>query len=222
VVSGLLTRNEKTIQQSKIQVIRWVTSPLKRLFGIFQMNIYQATSINQSQDKSLAIPGCYREQVDHTLDAIVPTFRDALFTSHRMHPALVRFMVLVFGLFPAVLFGFMSWYNDGFLQWLLVLVFPLAVWMGILYQKKRRFKIHPDFIVSEGGIFGNTNKLIEIYKIQNIYIVSSPMQRFRGVSSLHVSTAGGDIVFPYLNDHVARQARDYILYRVESDRKSWM
>jgi putative membrane protein len=222
VVSGLLTRNEKTIQQSKIQVIRWVTSPLKRLFGIFQMNIYQATSINQSQDKSLAIPGCYREQVDHTLDAIVPTFRDALFTSHRMHPALVRFMVLVFGLFPAVLFGFMAWYNDGFLQWLLVLVFPLAVWMGILYQKKRRFKIHPDFIVSEGGIFGNTNKLIEIYKIQNIYIVSSPMQRFRGVSSLHVSTAGGDIVFPYLNDHVARQARDYILYRVESDRKSWM
>ena len=28
VVSGLFTRNEKSIQQSKIQVIRWVTSPL--------------------------------------------------------------------------------------------------------------------------------------------------------------------------------------------------
>ena len=39
VVSGLFTRNEKSIQKSKIQVIRWITSPLKRIFGIYQMNI---------------------------------------------------------------------------------------------------------------------------------------------------------------------------------------
>ncbi len=222
VVSGLFTRNEKSIQKSKIQVIRWVTSPLKRLFGIYQLNIYQATNVDQNQDKSLVIPGCYQQQVDHTLDRIVPDFKAAVFTAHRMHPSIVRLMVFLFGFIPAVLFGLMAWYNEGMMQWLLTLVFPLAIWMGYLYQRKRRLKIHPDFIVSEGGIFGNSYKLIEIYKVQSVHIESSPMQRRRGLTSLHVFTAGGDISFPYLNAVIARQARDYILYRVEKEEKSWM
>lgn len=222
VVSGLFTRNEKSIQKSKIQVIRWMTSPLKRLFGIYQMNIYQATNVDQNQDKSLVIPGCYQQQVDHTLDTIVPAYKDAVFTSHRMHPSIVRLMVFIFGFIPALLFGLMAWYNDGVMQWLLTLVFPLAIWMGSLYQRKRRLKIHPDFIVSEGGIFGSTYKLIEIYKVQSVHIESSPMQRRRGLTSLHVFTAGGDISFPYLNAAIARQARDFILYRVEQEEKSWM
>ncbi|HEY3385535.1 MAG TPA: PH domain-containing protein [Saprospiraceae bacterium] len=222
VVSGLFTRNEKSIQKSKIQVIRWVTSPLKRIFGIYQLNIYQATNVDQNQDKSLVIPGCYQEQIDNTLDTIVPSFRGAIFTSHRMHPSIVRLMVFLFGFIPAVLFGLMAWFNDGMMQWLLTLVFPLAIWMGYLYQQKRRLKIHPDFIVSEGGIFGSSSKLIEIYKVQSVHLESSPMQRRRGLTSLYVYTAGGDISFPYLQKEIAQSARDYILYRVEFEQKSWM
>ena len=222
VVSGLFTRNEKSIQKSKIQVIRWVTSPLKKLFGIYQLNIYQATNVDQNEDKSLVIPGCYQQQVDHTLDSIMPAYRQAVFTAHGMHPRIVFIMVFLFGFIPAMLFGLMAWFNDGVMQWLLVLVFPLAVWMGRLYQKKRRFKIHPDFILSEGGIFGSTFKLIEMYKVQSVQLESSPMQRRRGLTSLHIYTAGGDISFPYLRESIARQARDYIMYRVEVERKSWM
>jgi putative membrane protein len=221
-MSGLFTRNEKSIQQSKIQVIRWITSPLKKLFGIYQMNIYQATNVDQNQDRSLAIPGCYQQQIDHTLDVIVPEFRGALFTAHRMHPSIVILVVILFGFIPAVLFGLLAWYNEGVTQWLLILVFPLAILMGYLYQLKRRLKIHPDFIVSEGGIFGNTYKLIEIYKVQSVHLESSPMQRRRGLTSLHIYTAGGEISFPYLHAGIARQARDYILYRVEKEQKSWM
>lgn len=222
VASGLFTRNEKSIQKSKIQLIRWVTSPLKKLFRIYQMNIYQAANVEQHQNKSLVIPGCYQQQVDHTLDTIVPEFKEAVFTSHRMHPAIVWLMVILLGFIPAVLFGLMAWFNDGMTQWLLTLVFPLAIWMGYLYQQKRRLKIHPDFIVSEGGIFGHSSKLIEIYKVQCVLIHSSPMQRRRGLTSLHIYTAGGDIAFPYLKANVARQAMDYILYRVEKEEKSWM
>jgi putative membrane protein len=222
VVSGLLTRKEKTIQKSKIQVIRWVTSPLKQLFGIYQMNIYQAANFDQHQDKSLAIPGCYQQQVDETLDVVMPGFRRAVLDAHRMHPRIVIVMVFLFGFIPAVLFGLMAWYNEGMMQWLLVLVFPLAILMGYLYQRKRRFKIHPDYILSEGGIFGNSNKLVEIFKVQRVHITSSPMQRWRGLSSLHIYTAGGEISFPYLQNTIAVQARDYILYRVERDHQPWM
>lgn len=222
VVSGLFTRNEKSIQKSKIQLIRWVTSPLKQLFGIYQMNIYQATNFEQNTDKSLAIPGCYQQQVDHTLDAIVPTFKNAEFSAHSMDVSVVYRMVFLFGFLPALFFAFIAWVNDGYTQWLLVLIFPAAIWMGQLYQSKRRFKIHPDFIVSEGGIFGRSYKLIEIYKVQSVHIQSSPLQRMRGLASLYIYTAGGAITFPFLKQHVAKTARDYIMYRVEKDHHSWM
>ncbi len=222
VVSGLFTRNQKTIQKSKIQLIRWMTSPLKQIFGIYQMNIYQATNIEQNRDKSLVIPGCYQQQVDHTLDMTVPGFRGALFTSHRMDVSIVYRSVILFGFFPALLFGILAWYNEGVTQWLLTLIFPMAILMGYAYQKKRRLKIHPDYILSEGGIFGKTFKLVEIYKIQGVLIETSPVQRLRGLTSLHVYTAGGDISFPYLKADIAKQARDYIMYRVEKDHHPWM
>ena len=166
VVSGLFTRNEKTIQRSKIQLIRWMTSPLKQIFGIFQLNIYQATNMEEQKDKSLVIPGCYQQQVDLTLDMTVPDFRSAIFNTHRMDVSVVIRMVFFFGFIPALVFGIMAWRNEGFMQWFLTLIFPLAIAMGIAYQKKRRLKIHPDFILSEGGIFGRSFKLVEIYKIQ--------------------------------------------------------
>lgn len=222
VVSGLFTRNEKTIQKTKIQLIRWVTSPLKKMFGIYQMNIYQAANIEQNQDKSLVIPGCYKQQVNHTLDVIVPSFRGSDFTGHKMDNSVVYRMVFLFGFLPALFFGFLAYVNEGYTQWLLVLIFPLAIWMGYQYQRKRRLKIHPDFILSEGGIFGRTYKLMEIYKIQSVQIESSPFQRMRGLTSLHIYTAGGDVTFPYLNEKIAKQARDYIMYRVEKDHRSWM
>lgn len=222
VVSGLFTRNEKTIQKPKIQFIRWVTSPLKRMFGIYQMNIYQATNIEQQTDKSLVIPGCYLQQVNSTLDMIVPEFRQAVFTSHKMDVSIVYRMVFLFGFLPALFFGILAWYNEGVTQWMLVLIFPLAIYMGYLYQKKRRLKIHPDYILSEGGIFGHTYKLVEIYKIQSVTVECSPFQRWRGLTSLHIFTAGGEITFPFLDVRIANQARDFILYRVERDHHSWM
>lgn len=222
VVSGLFTRNQKTIQKPKIQLVRWMTSPLKQIFGIYQMNIYQATNVEQNKDNSLVIPGCYMTQVDHTLDMTVPGFKNALFTSHRMDASVVIRTVFLFGFLPAVLFGIVAWYNEGVTQWLLTLVFPLAIFMGYAYQKKRRLKIHPDYLLSEGGIFGRSFKLVEIYKIQSVLIQTSPVQRWRGLTSLHVFTAGGDISFPYLKEEIAKQARDYIMYRVEKDHHPWM
>lgn len=222
VMSGLFTRNEKTIQKSKIQMIRWVTSPLKQMFGIYQMNIYQAANIEQNKDKSLVIPGCYQQQVDHTLDVIVPAFRQSVFTAHKMDASIVYRMVFLFGFLPSVFFGLLAWWNDGFMQWLLILIFPIAIWMGTSYQRKRRFKIHPDYLVSESGIVSHIFKMLEIYKVQSVMIESSPFQRMRGLTTLHIYTAGGNITFPYLNDKIARQARDFIMYRVEKDKRSWM
>ena len=139
-----------------------------------------------------------------------------------MDVSVVYRMVFLFGFLPAVFFGLLAWFNEGVTQWLLILIFPLAIYMGYQYQLKRRFKIHPDFILSEGGIFGRSYKLIEIYKVQSVHIQSSPLQRMRGMTSLHIFTAGGNLRFPYLREDIAKQARDYIIYRVEKDQHSWM
>lgn len=222
VVSGLFTRNEKTIQLHKIQLFTWRTSPIQEVFGMFRLNIYQTTSAEDNQATSLEIPGSYQAQIDRTMEFVYPGITSAIFKSHRIDPGYVQRMVFMFGLLPALAIGFYAYYNDGVFLWLLTGIFPLSVWMGYLYQSKRRVNFHPEYIISEAGIFGKTRKLIELYKIQHISLTSSPRERRRDVRTLYLYTAGGQIMIPYLNRKVAEDAMNYILYKIESSEKNWM
>lgn len=222
VVSGLFTRNEKTIQQHKIQLVKWRTTPLQEIFGMFKMNIYQTTGAESEQATSLEIPGCYQEQVDKTLEFVSPGVTSAIFKTHSIHRSYVMWLVIVFGLLPAVGAGIYSYYTNGIFSWLLIGIFPLAIIMGQQFQKKRKILLHPEYLISESGIFGKTSKLIEWYKVQHVTLTSSPRQRRRNVRTLYINTAGGEIMVPYIDKRVAEDTRDYILYKIESTEKNWM
>jgi len=44
LISGLFTRNEKQANFQKIQLVGWHTNPIKKLFGMFELNLSQIVS----------------------------------------------------------------------------------------------------------------------------------------------------------------------------------
>jgi len=56
IVSGLLNRKNLLIPFRKIQQIDWETGPVKKLFGIYKVNIRQATSDIASKTKLIELP----------------------------------------------------------------------------------------------------------------------------------------------------------------------
>lgn len=222
LVSGLLTRKEKSMQNEKIQIVGWSNNPLKKFFGIFRLRIYQAASVDVLGSKSMTIPGAYQHQIDQTILSLIPESDGAVYEHHGVHP-LARFrFIWFFGILPLLVITAIAYFTktpDWYAAWV---YFPLAIFMGHQYYRKKGFQMHPDYFIAEGGVFGRNYKMVELFKVQAVKVSQSWYENRKDLSTIHIYTAAGEISIPYLPIIKARKLNDYILYRIEVSRENWM
>jgi len=222
LVSGLLNRKEKTAQKDKIQIIAWSSNPIRKLFGIFHLRLYQASSVEVIGGKSFIVPGCYESHIDHTIRGVIPYSEQVEYEIHGIDPvARNRFVVFV-GLLPCIIISIPAFiFSNWSLLWAW-LYFPLSFYMASLYYRKRKFHLSKDLCISESGIFGHQFKMMELYKVQAVKVRQSFYQLRKDLATIVLYTASGDIKFPYIPLAKAEQIRDYLLYRIERDKSPWM
>jgi putative membrane protein len=222
LVSGLLTKTEKSAQKNKIQIIAWSTNPIRKLFSMFDLKLYQAASIDVMGGKSIAVPGCYQAQIDTTLESVFPGVGDIIFETHNVHP-LARFRFILFaGVAPCLIFSAVALLTSNYSLFWAWLYFPLAVVMGQLYYKKRKLQLHQDYLIASGGVFSTKHKILEIYKMQSVKLSQSFYQWRKDLATITMYTAAGDVHIPFIPIGKAQEIRDYLLWRIESDGRDWM
>lgn len=222
LISGLITRKEKSAQKDKIQIISWATNPVRKLFGMFTLRLYQASSVDVLGGKAIMVPGCYEDQVDKTLYTVIPGIEHAQWETHGIHP-LARYRFALFaGLLPCLVFTGVAIFSKNYSLLWAWLYFPLSLYMAQLYYKKRTLKLHQNYVISSSGIFSTKHKAMEIYKVQAVKLNQSFYQWRKDLATLTLYTASGDIRIPFIPIAKAKQIRDYLLYRVEHDRRKWM
>lgn len=223
LVSGLFTRNEKQAALQKIQLIGWHTNPLKKLYGMFQLNLSQAFSSSMVRKQTMQIPGIYAEQIERVCNSYFPeNDREDYIT----HPVSSRLMIRTFAFISIILvvLSAIKYFEiiEGF-SWIVV-VFALIV--GILYTyiswKKWEVQISPKGLLLRRGFIRTSYLLLRWEKIQGLRSRQSIFQKRRSLSDLHIFTAAGVVKIPYLRDEMIEQLRDYLLYYVESNDKPWM
>lgn len=222
LISGLLNRKESTAQIAKIQLISWSTNPIQRLFRIFTLRLYKADSADVLGEKSITVPGSYEHHVLNVKRLIFPGEEQAVYASHRMHWLLMFRYLLFTGLLPCLGGTILAYVIDYPLLYWIWLYFPIAIWMSVQYYRKRRVKLHPDYLISKSGVFGIAYKLMEGYKVQCVMLSQRFFQRRRDLANLYIFTAAGSISFQYLPMTKAQAIYDYLIYRVESDNREWM
>ena len=142
LVSGLLTRKEKSAQKNKIQIIAWATNPLRKLFKMYTLSLYQASSVEVIGGKAIAVPGVYAHHVDATVRSVIPDALDVEYEEHGIHP-LARFRFILFaGVLPSVVFTALALIFENYSLLLVWLYFLLAVYMGFLYHRKRKLRLN--------------------------------------------------------------------------------
>lgn len=222
LISGLVNRKEYTARTKKIQIFSWSTNPLKRLFRIFTIKLYKADSEDVLGEKSITVPGCYSEQVGQVRDFIMPGVSESEFARHPMHWLIGLRFFLISGILPCVIatiIALISQNNYFFAVWLYL---PLAIWMAILYYRKKAIRLHPRYLIADGGIFGEEHKLMENFKIQSVQLRQHFFQKRRNLGDLLIYTASGAIKLRFLPIDKARAMYDYFSYSVEADRREWM
>ncbi len=222
VKSGLFTKREQSANLKKIQLIRWGDSLLKRLFGIFRLNLFQASSAALSASKAIGIPGCYIDQVNTVRATYFPNEAEHTYEQHGISSLIIGRRLLYIGILPTLAFMGLTYHPDSyyFLLWLLWL--PFVFFTSRIFHRNWKVFINQEGILTEHGIIGKEHTLLQWYKIQSVTIRQSLYQQRKAVADVYFFTAAGSVKIPYFPLAKAKAIKDYVLYKVEQDRRDWM
>lgn len=223
IQSGLFNRKEHAALDHKIQQIKWVNNPLKRIIGMNQLQLKQASSIEVSAKKSIRVPGIQIEKITRVLQYILgPKFDHNSIHVKGIDKRYFGRILMYFAIIPwIILCSSVLYFTESSLSFLILLPIPyLSITYYVAY-KKWKYGLNKEVLYTHSGIFENRSNIVQLHKIQNIKISQSPFQWRRDLASLRIHTAAGSVYIPYISIAEASNLKDYLLYRVESSQEKW-
>lgn len=221
ITAGLFNKRKVLLPFSKIQQLNWETGPIKRMFGIFKISFKQAVSKQTQQKQVVDAPGCLNQHIEIIRNEIfkgdLPDNSEKIY-SHRRYFNLLWFQR---GLLPAVLPAALYIYEPLWLiaggLWLILS--GLYCWMMV---RKRYFQFNKSQLIVGKGAINTVWQQAESFKTQSVDFRQSFFQKRRGLASLRVNNASGQIDIPYIPEDMAKKLMNYLLYHVETSNKKWM
>lgn len=224
LLSGLINRREQSANLRKVQVIRWQTNPLRRLFKIWTLQLRQAGSVAATRKTSVAVPGCYAHQVDAVRRSYFPEEENLPFGSYEIDPAYVWRRTLYLGIVPGVLgllAGIFLW-ESVWLAVLFALLVPAQYFWARAFRRRFRYQLSTEGLRLKSGVIAETWELLRWAKVQSVEIRQGRYQQRNDLASVTLSTAAGKLRIPYISLYRAQRLQDSVIYRVETARGSWM
>lgn len=226
-VGGLLTRHEAAMEPGKIQLARISQSIVMGWFRRIRIVLRQASSRTQGIGKSFTVPAAppgfqqafladvlAPEAADLDLDLESPAIR-------RVSRKFLRPRILYLGVVPATAMAALGWFEAGAEGLLLLLWLPF--WTLIQWRVWQRLGWHMtgDALVRRTGFLATRLDAFLLRKVQRVSLSQSPYQRRTQLATLRFYLASGSVRVPYLPLDDAALIRDYVLYKVESSKRSW-
>ena len=222
IESGLLNKRIVIIPHGKVQELIWETGPVKQVFGIYHLVFKQAVSDQNRRGEQLVdAPGCLISHLE--------LLKKDLFGEDKLSDALkiysnpyyFRPLWMIYGWLPVLLaspFLFGEW-----MFWLTVVIWlPASAFYCSLILKKRYFSMNNEQIIVSKGAISHQWTQMELHKIQAVQFRQSVFQKRRSLSSLHLMNASGTITIPYIDEMMAKQIYNYLLFHTEVSKKKWM
>ena len=221
MISGLLNRKNVLIPFKKVQILTWQTSPLMKLFKIYQVKISQATSAEIKTKNIVSIPGCYDRHVEMVRDQVFEDEIGMIEEKSFSDIYLFRRYWIRNGWIPAILpapFLYDHWlYWGAMALWILITGF-----LSFKSYSKRYFQLSENQIRIGKGLFGTEWNQMELYKIQAVRYSQNIFQKRRNLATLIIHSAAGDLRIPYIPISLATSIYNYLLFRIESSDRAWM
>ena len=241
--AGLLTQREVVVRAPKIQQLTVSQGLVLRWLRRYRLRALPAAALVSPEDShtvGLEVPDLL--DVPLLSDRIAEELRGLVFTREavrlpvlpgskgfkRVSPWYIRALALRYSLFAAPVFGLLllaAWAGrpigiSTILTWWAASV-PVATLAAWQRWRRQGYVYDRDGLASRSGFLGREVKAFLVRKVQSATVRQSPLQRRKGLATLQVQLACGNITVPYIDHHVACALRDYILYRVESSRRRW-
>ncbi|MBI5913959.1 MAG: PH domain-containing protein [Bacteroidetes bacterium] len=222
IVSGLFTRQEVSANLTKIQYVRWTSSPLKRLFGMMSVRLPQAASVQVGRKLAVGLPGCYEPQLSAVRQAWFPQEKNLPEEEHGVDGRIARRQFLLRGLLPVAVLMEITWSMMGTWAAIWLLWLPVSWWLGQRFHRSWRWWVSDEGLRLGWGVFNRQAVLLQWYKVQAVGIRQSWFARRAGLANLTLHTAAGSVQVPYIPLAKAQAVQDFVLFKIETDQRGWM
>ena len=220
--SGLINKKDILIPFSKIQVISWSSNPLRKLMDFVSVHIIQASNEDLNKKQAIIIPGCNKTHLATIQNELFPQTQATDWTTHKSHPMffvrlwIIRVCIIAIPLLIAFFYDWQTYAIIG--TWVIISGF-----LSYVSYTRRYLKINTELLQLSKGCIGQHFSMMFNFKIQTITYNQTIFQRRRKTASISIFTSGGmRLRIPYLQEQVAMELYNYLLYCTESTIKKWM
>jgi len=227
--SGLLSKHEVTMKQSRLQMIVSSQSWLDRIFKRTNLKFEQNSSSQSSHDgmpnndNKIIVPSVtYQERSELVNDAFPENYLDHTRFKAISKQFIVRYVLYWFTPLLLIACGLLLAANKTSFLPLPITVF--AVLSVIVYFRWRRWGYSQDeaFIYVRKGFIGTDHYCFPIAKVQQTRWHQSVFQKKKQLCRVQFVLASGSISIPYMPEDEGLGYCDYALYQVETLRQPWM
>lgn len=221
---GLLRRNEYTVPFAKIQSLRWDTNFIRWPLRMQTITIHPAQSAAGESLSNVTIPGCFNEASKAVMDAVYPGFQ-AENPGRVIHPRnFYKIILLIKRLLIGSMVAFIGTYFYEYM-WILGLFGVYAAFQSIAvarYVDSIALEVFNQGIIYRRGWLFPAATVFQAHKIQSVQIKQNYLQQRFGTCALIIGTAAGDFHIPYLFKPHVMPVYDWLLYKTETYKGSWM
>lgn len=221
IESGIINKRNVVIPHNKVQELDWETNPVKKRFGIYNLVFKQAVSGQNRRQQVVDAPGCLSKHLELLKTDLFGPDQLSDSPKYNTHPYYFRRLWIFFGWLPVLVASLFLYpeilFWSGAILWLLA-----AAGYSRLMLKKSYFRINNEQIRISKGAISHKWKQMEMYKIQAVEFRQTFFQKRRKLASLQIMNASGSMTIPYIDEKLAMQIYNYLLYHTEVSQKKWM
>lgn len=222
ISQGLLNSRTISALDHKIQTVSWSDNLLKKLMGIHDLKLKQASSKNVDSKESIVVPGCSYRHIEQICQYVFPGWSESLFEFSKVDKSYLYrsyYFSLALGIIAtgiALVFN-----NYTAITGIAVLVVFLLI-MSYLGYKKLAYGFNSEWIYLKGGAFGDKHIVSPLFKTQSLKISQNPFQRRKDLVNLTLFNASGSESIPFIPRETALKMSNFILFKIEIDKRHWM
>jgi putative membrane protein len=128
---------------------------------------------------------------------------------------------VLFGILPTIAAVSLFYALIGNAALIFLIWLPLCALAVITNYRKYGYDIVETGVMLRRGFLGYQTTAFLHRKIQRISVTQTKLQERKGLATIRFYLASGSLRLPYVDFNMAKDLRDYILYKVESSRFGW-
>ena len=222
IESGLFRRNEFRIPLSKVQLLDWKSTWLRRKLSLETLQIHQARAqaSGGSQGLGITIPGLEIEQSNLIIQSVFPKWNPSV-VEHFRPDSYFRYRLFLFALLPLLPIGLVL--GMGWLFWIFVPFWVAFRWVTT-QRKFEGYRVSTDGVgvMIESGWWFKRRTLLQWHQLQRVSFHQNRMIEPRGLAHIVLHSAAGSRSIRFIKESDAKRIMDFAAYRIESHVGSWM